>query len=101
MAGPAKVFADALDKITFKDAIIPVVSNADPSPTTNSDLLKSRLKKQMISGVRWRETMELIKNQRIQSLTEIGPGKVLSGLAKRSIPGIAIKQISSAQDMGL
>lgn len=55
----------------------------------------------MITGVRWRETMALMMTQGINSIIEVGPGKVLSGLAKRSMPGVVIKQISSARDLGI
>ncbi len=100
MSESAKSFALELDKIEFKDAIFSIASNVDPKPIKNGFLLKENLKKQMTSGVRWRETMEMIQSQDIQTLVEVGPGKVLSGLAKRSLNGISISQISSATDLG-
>ena len=54
----------------------------------------------MTSGVRWRETMEVMLSKGINSLIEIGPGNVLGGLAKRSMKGVVINQISSATDLG-
>ncbi|ABX08082.1 ACP S-malonyltransferase [Prochlorococcus marinus] len=101
MKDPAEAFAKEIDKLIFNNAIIPVVSNADPTPETNGALLQKKLKKQMITGVRWRETMALMMTQGINSIIEVGPGKVLSGLAKRSMPGVVIKQISSARDLGI
>jgi len=100
MLEPAKSFSIELDKIEFKDAIFPVSSNVDPTPSQEGSLLKLKLNKQMISGVRWRETMEVFQEQGINTLVEIGPGKVLSGLAKRSLKEITISQISSVNDLG-
>ena len=54
----------------------------------------------MTNGVRWRETMEAMVLQGISTLVEIGPGNVLSGLAKRSLKGIEINQISNSTDLG-
>ncbi len=100
MSESAKSFSIELDKIEFNNAIFPVASNVDPNPTQQGSYLKQRLKEQMISGVRWREIMEVISSKNIHTLVEIGPGKVLSGLAKRSLKEISINQISSATDLG-
>jgi len=62
--------------------------------------LKDRLKRQMINGVRWREIMQVMQKQGITSMIEIGPGNVLSGLAKRSMKGVLTNQISTASDLG-
>jgi len=100
MANAAKSFANELQKVSFKDAIFSVSSNVDPSPSKDGALLKKRLENQMITGVRWRETMQVIQNQGVLTFVEIGPGKVLSGLAKRSLNGMVINQISSDSDLG-
>jgi len=100
MSKASQSFAEELDKLTFKDAQVPVLSNVDPTPTLNGDLLKERLKKQMTTGVRWREIMNSMQNEGITTLVEIGPGNVLSGLAKRSMKGVLTSQISNSSDLG-
>jgi len=100
MENAAQLFSEELDKVSFKEASFPVLSNSDPVPTSDPELLKNKLKKQMTTGVRWRETMENIKKGGITNIVEIGPGNVLSGLAKRSLKGISINQISNANDLG-
>ena len=60
-----------------------MISNSEPSPSCDADLLKARLKNQMTSGVRWRETMDVILSKGIDTLVEIGPGNVLTGLNRR------------------
>ncbi|WP_269609422.1 ACP S-malonyltransferase [Prochlorococcus marinus] len=100
MTEASKSFSKELDKLTFKDAQVPVLSNVDPTPTLKGDILKERLKKQMTTGVRWRETMDVMKNEGITTMVEIGPGNVLSGLAKRSMKGVLTSQVSNASDLG-
>ncbi len=100
MIEAAQSFSAELDKLTFRDAQVSVISNVDPTPALKGDILKDRLKKQMTTGVRWRETMNVIKNEGITTMVEIGPGNVLSGLAKRSLKGVLTSQISNASDLG-
>jgi len=100
MSEASQSFAEELDKITFLDAQVPVLSNVDPKPTCKGEILKDRLKKQMTTGVRWRETMNVMSNEGITTIVEIGPGNVLSGLAKRSMKGVLTSQIGNASDLG-
>ena len=100
MTEASKRFSEELDLLTFKDAQVPVLSNVDPTPTLKGDILKERLKRQMTTGVRWRETMNVMQNEGITTIVEIGPGNVLSGLAKRSMKGTLTNQISNASDLG-
>jgi [acyl-carrier-protein] S-malonyltransferase len=101
MAGAAAAFAAELEAVRFADATIPVLSNTDPTPETSGNALKARLRNQMTTGVRWRETMEQFSAGGIETTVEIGPGNVLSGLIKRSCPGITTAQIGGAADLGL
>ena len=101
MAEAAEAFAISLAAVPFAKATIPVLSNTDPTPETDGEVLKQRLVNQMTSGVRWRETMEQLKACGIDTAVEIGPGKVLSGLIKRGCEGITTVQIAAATDLGL
>ena len=101
MAEAAAAFAADLEQVPFADATVPVLSNTDPSPETSGERLKERLRLQMTSGVRWRETMATLEAQGITTAVEIGPGSVLSGLIKRSCDGITTTQIAGTADLGL
>ncbi|WP_392345269.1 ACP S-malonyltransferase [Parasynechococcus sp.] len=100
MAEAAERFAAELDNVPFLDARVPVLSNSAASASTNADELKQRLKQQMTTGVRWRETMSVMTDSGVDTLVEIGPGNVLSGLAKRSMGEVTTAQISGAGDLG-
>jgi [acyl-carrier-protein] S-malonyltransferase len=101
MSDAAGAFAAELEAIPFTEARIPVLSNADPRPAIDAAVLKDRLRRQMTMGVRWRETMEQLQIAGISTAVEIGPGNVLSGLIKRSCPGLGTAQIAGAGDLGL
>ena len=101
MAEAAAAFAQVLEAIPFADAQIPVLSNTNPTPETDGAALKTRLSSQMTTGVRWRETMQRLEADGIETAVEIGPGNVLSGLIKRSCRGIGTAQIAGAADLGL
>ena len=100
MTEASQSFAEELEQVTFRDAQVPVLSNVDPTPSISGEILKERLRKQMTTGVRWRETMHVMKNEGITTMIEIGPGNVLSGLAKRSMKGVLTSQVSNASDLG-
>ena len=100
MAEAAERFAAELDKVPFQDARVPVLSNSAASASVNAEELKLRLKLQMTTGVRWRETMAAMTDSGVDTLVEIGPGNVLSGLAKRSMSGVTTAQIAGAGDLG-
>jgi [acyl-carrier-protein] S-malonyltransferase len=101
MAEAAEAFAAELESAPFADAAIPVLSNTDPTPETRGEALKERLRRQMVQGVRWRETMARLIEEGIDTAVEIGPGSVLSGLIRRGCPGITTAQIAGAADLGL
>ena len=101
MAEAAAAFATTLEGVNFADAAIPVLSNTDPTPETSGAALKERLRSQMTTGVRWRETMDAMTAAGISTAVEIGPGNVLSGLIKRSTEGISNAQVATATDLGL
>ena len=53
----------------------------------------------MCNGVKWRQTMDLMKENSILQMVEIGPSNVLGGLAKRHLKDVKISQVSSADQI--
>ncbi len=97
MAAAAKAFESVLSDTAFNDAAIPVMSNVDPSPETSAAALKKRLAKQMTDSVRWREISLGLPEQGIESVVEVGPGKVLTGLIKRTCKGLNLQNVSTVE----
>ncbi len=99
MAEASEAFAEILAEVPFKTATIPVISNVDPNPATDAVVLKERLKQQMTGSVRWREISLNLPEQDITSVVEVGPGKVLTGLIKRTCKKMDLKNTSSLADI--
>ena len=79
----AEEFADSLQGTAFKVPTLPVISNVDLSIYQSVEHIRTLLKEQLYSPVRWVETIQLMKSKGVESIVECGPGKVLSGLIKR------------------
>ncbi|ABM71374.1 Malonyl coenzyme A-acyl carrier protein transacylase [Prochlorococcus marinus str. MIT 9515] len=99
MKEPSFQFSKYLDTLEFNQPSFSVISNSNPSLCNDPNELKVRLKNQMCNGVRWRETMDLMRENGILQMVEIGPSNVLGGLAKRHLKDIKISQISSSDQI--
>ena len=96
---PAKsIMEDALNNLKFKSPLIPIISNITALPQTDRTILRQNLIDQVTGTVRWRETMELAKNLGVKKITELGSGKILSGIARRMIDNISIESFERAED---
>jgi len=98
MTPAADKLAAQLDKIEVKAPTLTVVNNVDVAIETDPVAIKDALKRQLFSPVRWSETVQFFAANDVTSQIEIGPGKVLSGLAKRiekSVVGIATTDLAS------
>ena len=96
MQEPSAKFSEYLKDIKFNNPSFPVISNSDPSLSSDPNELEIRFKNQMCNGVRWRETMDLMAKDSDLHIIEIGPSNVLSGLGKRHLKDIKISQVSSS-----
>jgi [acyl-carrier-protein] S-malonyltransferase len=99
MATAASEFGKLLAPVTFHDAKIPVLSNVLPISTTDGNELKQRLEQQITGAVRWREISLQLTELGIQQAIEVGPGKVLGGLIKRTCEGISAVQMGTRSEL--
>ena len=89
----------ALDGISIKDLKVPVVTNVEAKINTSKDRVKPLLVDQVVSPVRWEESIRTMIKEGIEQVLEIGPGKVLSGLMKRIDPNIEVKNLEDIQSL--
>lgn len=75
--------AAALAGVDVRPPRIPVWSNVDAKPHTDPAEIRGLLVRQVISPVRWEETMRGLIAEGVETFYEIGPGRVLAGLLKR------------------
>lgn len=88
-----------LAQVEITPPSFPVLHNVDVSVRDNEDAIKQALFDQMFSPVQWEETVMFLANQGIENVIECGPGKVLSGLVKRTSRAIGTIQISDQQSI--
>jgi [acyl-carrier-protein] S-malonyltransferase len=97
MATAAAEFNQLLATVDFADAQVPVLSNVDPLPATAAAELKERLSRQMTGSVRWLEISEQITEMNVNRAVEVGPGKVLVGLLKRTCRELILANVGTAE----
>jgi [acyl-carrier-protein] S-malonyltransferase len=95
MAGAASEFVRVLDAVEFRPPSVPVVTNVDAAPVSDAAGLRERLGRQMVSAVRWAESVERLVALGAEVLVEVGPGEVLTGLARRIAPGVRAVSVAS------
>ena len=88
-----------INKISFNQCKIPVISNVKAIPCKNSLEFKSLLSQQITKTVKWRESIILMENSGVKKIFEIGPGNVLGGLVKRITKNIECFSIQNPEDM--
>jgi [acyl-carrier-protein] S-malonyltransferase len=91
MQPAADKLAEQLDKITIKDAALPVYANVTALPVTSGAEIKRLLIKQVTSPVLWEDSVAKMIADGMTSFIEAGPGKVLSGLIKKIDPNVEVK----------
>ena len=100
LMSPAKEkMKDKINSINFNKPIFDIVSNVTSKPENNPINIKKLLIEQICSTVRWRESLINMAEQKVTDFIEIGPGKVLTGMAKRTLKDINCFSINSIDDM--
>lgn len=79
----------ALNDIEVKTPVVPVLHNVDVAAHADPAAIRDALARQLFSPVRWVETVQVMAEQGVQLVAECGPGKVLAGLNKRIVEGVA------------
>ena len=88
-----------INKTTFNQFKVPIISNVKAIPCNNGLEFKSLLSQQITMTVKWRETILFMEKQGIKKIFEVGPGNVLSGLVKRTTKNIECFSIQKPEDM--
>lgn len=72
-----------LEEMEFRDPRVPVFANADAAPVTTAAAARDALVRQVVSPVRWEETVRRMAEGGMRLFLEVGPGRVLAGLVRR------------------
>ena len=93
------IMQEALDNLGFQKPLVPIVSNINAKSETDPIKLRENLINQVTGTVKWRETMLLANELGVQKITELGSGKVLTGIAKRMIENVNTLNIENSADL--
>src|SRR6056300_630197 len=93
------IMQEALDNLGFQKPLVPIVSNINAKSESDPIKLRENLTNQVTGTVKWRETMLLANELGVQKITELGSGKVLTGIAKRMIENVNTLNIENTADL--
>ncbi|MEX2477310.1 MAG: ACP S-malonyltransferase [Gracilimonas sp.] len=81
---------DQLQQLDIKEPNCPIYSNYTAEPTTDTEDIRLNLLNQLLNPVRWTQTLNNMSTNGADLFVEVGPGKVLQGLVKRTLKGVEI-----------
>lgn len=95
MAGAVPALAEAIAAAELVPPRCPVIANVTGRATSDPDEIRALLTRHVLEPVRWAATMDELARLGVTHLVEIGPGQVLSGLAKRALPDISRENVDA------
>jgi [acyl-carrier-protein] S-malonyltransferase len=101
MDDAATALVDELAQVRFGQPSAPVVSNHDGQAYDDGEGWRTRLAQHVRVPVRWRTSMETIAARGATLLLEVGHGSMIAGLAKRTIPDVAVRNLATPDDIGV
>ena len=99
MKPAAEYMTNKIDNIEFKIPKHKIISNVTADSITDPEIIKKLLIKQIYSSVKWRESILRMSKEKVRNFIEIGPGKVLTGMVKRTIKDANCFSINSIADI--
>lgn len=89
----------AIAAADLRDPGVPVVANVDARTHTDADEWAGLLAAQLVKPVRWRASLHTLADDGVTMFCELGPGNVLAGLIKRTLPGIPVVGVAEPADV--
>ena len=99
MKPAAEIMKSKINKVKFDDPIFEIINNVTAKVEKNSDIIKDLLINQIYSTVRWRESLINMEVAGVKNFIEVGPGKTLIGMVKRTIKNSNCFSINSIADI--
>jgi [acyl-carrier-protein] S-malonyltransferase len=99
MRPAANALSEAIATTQFRDANVPVVLNASAHEATDAESLREELRVQVYSAVRWIESLQRLADIGYDCFIEVGPGNVLAGMVKRTLPEAKVASFGAMSDL--
>ena len=94
MAPAAEGMARALAATPLRDPQVPVIANTTAEPLTTAEALREELIQQLTRPVQWQRSVEMLRAQDVTGVIEFGPGRVLTGLVRRTDRSLSLRNVS-------
>ncbi|MEN9580255.1 MAG: hypothetical protein RJA70_3264 [Pseudomonadota bacterium] len=99
MAPAAERVKTALMDVTLSELSFPVISNVLAEPNSDAAEVPGLLVRQICGAVQWERTLRVLAAAGVTHALEIGPGKVLAGLVKKTQPDITVLSVSDPESL--
>lgn len=99
MESAGEKLAAELEGVEVRDPVIPYFCNVEAVPVTEGSRVRRLLVEQVSGTVRWRESMERMIADGVDTFLEIGPGKTLAGFLRKINPNVTVKNIATVEDL--
>jgi [acyl-carrier-protein] S-malonyltransferase len=100
MQAAADRLAGDMAEVPMQDLAVPLVNNADAKPIRTAAEVRASLIRQLPSSVLWEDSVRVLMGLGVHTLVEVGPGTVLSGLAKRISPKLRVLNVQDRASLG-
>ncbi len=97
MQPAAEGMARAVATTPMRDPGVPVIANTTAAPLTTAQALRDELVRQLTGAVQWQRSVEAFRAQGVTGVIEFGPGRVLTGLARRIDRSLAVRNVSDLE----
>ncbi len=98
MQPAATIMAEALGQVSIAAPAVPLIANVLASAISDPEAIRTSLIEQITGKVRWRESMLYLRKQGVETLYEVGAGRVLTGLARR-FDGFEARSIGTPEEL--
>lgn len=99
MASAVAPVRAALDEITLREPQVPLVGGASVQPAQDATQIVDGLVEGILSPVRWRQVQQRLVELGVSTFVEVGPGGVLAGLARRTVPEVTVHTVATPADV--
>ncbi len=98
MQPAADAMREALAGVEIKAPVVPLIANVLAEPISDPEAIRARLVEQVTGMVRWRETMTYLAGNGVNTVYEVGAGRVLTGIARR-FDGIEARSVGTPEEL--
>jgi [acyl-carrier-protein] S-malonyltransferase len=99
MSPAAHAMEAALADVALRAPVVPLVANVTAAPTADPEQIRSLLVRQVTGAVRWRESVLRMAEMGVTEAWEIGAGRALSGMIRRTAPSIALRAVGTPEEV--